>query len=184
MHALQINNLLRILAHCSLWSVLSIGGNTVALSDIYRYTVNVEHWVTGTQFVAFFAISQALPGPNGMALVLIGQKAAGVPGALIATVSKLVPSSLITYNGASWYEKRQHVPSVQVAKIALIPVTVGLTLAAAFVLARAVDINAFRLVLTLLAALVAYRYKTNPLWLIGVGGILGGVSAFTHANIF
>jgi chromate transporter len=177
-------NLWRLAWHNALWSVLSIGGNTVALSDVYRYAVTSMHWLTGPQFVAFFAISQALPGPNGMALVLIGQQAAGLPGALTALVAKLVPSSLIAYAGAGWYERHQRVPWVQTAKAALIPLTVGLLLAATFVLARAVDIKASRLLLTAISGLVITRTRINPLWLIGAGTALGLLSAVTHANMF
>jgi len=177
-------NLWRLLIHNAIWSVLSIGGNTVALSDVYHYAVTSMHWLTGPQFVAFFAISQALPGPNGMALVLIGQQAAGLPGALTALVAKLVPSSLIAYAGATWYERHLHVPWVRTAKAALIPVTVGLLLAATFVLAQAVDVKLSRVLLTAIAALVIYRTRTNPVWLIGAGAALGGLSAATHAHLF
>jgi len=177
-------NLWRLAWHNAVWSVLSIGGNTVALSDIYRYAVTSMHWLTGPQFVAFFAISQALPGPNGMALVLIGQQAAGLPGALTALIAKLLPSSLIAYAGATWYERHQAVPWVKTAKAALIPVTIGLLLASTFVLAHAVDTKLSRLALTAIAATVIYRTRTNPLWLIGTSAALGAVSAMTHVNVF
>ncbi len=177
-------NLLRILDHCALWSVLSIGGNTVALSDIFRYAVDVRHWLTSDQFVAFFAISQALPGPNGMALVLIGQQAAGLPGALVALVAKLVPSSLIAYTGASWYERNKDRDWVKTAKFGLVPVTVGLLLAATFVLAHAVDVKLVRIALTIIAALVVYRTKWNPIWLIFGSAALGVASAVTGVDIF
>jgi chromate transporter len=177
-------NLLRILSHCALWSVLSIGGNTVALSDIYRYSVTVQHWLTGAQFVAFFAISQALPGPNGMALVLIGQQAAGIPGALMALIAKLAPSSLIAYAGGSWYERNQKIAWVQNVKAALIPVTVGLLLAATFVLAHEVDVKISRIALTVAAAFIVYRYKSNPIWIIAASAGAGLFSALTNAALF
>lgn len=180
----MLHNLVSILWHCALWSVLSIGGNTVALSDIYRVSVDVEHWLTAQQFVAYFAISQALPGPNGMALVLIGQKAAGLSGALTALAAKLIPSSLIAYSGASWYERNQTRPFVQMVKAALIPVTVGLLLAATFVLAHEVDTRPARIILTLSAALIVYRTKTNPVWLIAASAAAGFASVITGAGIF
>jgi chromate transporter len=183
MHAVWIN-LWRILWHCALWSVLSIGGNTVALSDIFRYAVDVRHWLTSTQFVAFFAISQALPGPNGMALVLIGQQAAGIPGALVALVAKLVPSSLIAYTGASWYEGNKDRDWVKTAKLGLVPVTVGLLLAATFVLTYAVDVKVSRILLTIVAAAVVYQTRWNPIWLIFGSLALGVTSAVTGANLF
>lgn len=180
----MLHNIVSILWHCALWSVLSIGGNTVALSDIYRVSVETQHWLNPKQFVAFFAISQALPGPNGMALVLIGQKAAGLPGAFTALIAKLVPSSLIAYSGASWYESNQKRPMVQMVKAALIPVTVGLLLAATFVLAREVDTKPARIILTLGAALIIHRTKLNPVWLIVASAAAGLASVVTGAGIF
>jgi chromate transporter len=180
----MLHNLFSILWHCALWSVLSIGGNTVALSDIYRVSVDSERWLTAKQFVAFFAISQALPGPNGMALVLIGQKAAGFFGAITALVAKLVPSSLIAYTGASWYEHNQKRPAVQMVKAALIPVTVGLLLAATFVLAHEVDTKLARIILTMGAAAIVYSTKTNPVWLIAASAAAGLLSVLTGASIF
>jgi chromate transporter len=177
-------NLFKILWHCALWSVLSIGGNTVALSDIYRYTVDVEHWLNPAQFVAMFAISQALPGPNGMALVLIGQQAASLPGALTALAAKLVPSSLIAYTGASWDERNQKRPAVQTIKAALVPVTVGLLLAATYVLAGAVDTKPARIILTAAAGLIVFRTKINPIWLIAASAAAGLASATTGAGLF
>jgi chromate transporter len=177
-------NLWRIIWHCAMWSVLSIGGNTVALSDMFRYTVDIRHWLSGTQFVAFFAISQALPGPNGMALVLIGQQAAGLPGAFVALVAKLVPSSLIAFTGAAWYERNKDRDWVKIVKLGLVPVTVGLLLAATFVLARAVDVKLARIGLTVIAAGVVYQTKWNPIWLIFGSAALGVASAVTGANLF
>ncbi|MDR3522039.1 MAG: chromate transporter [Acidocella sp.] len=177
-------NLFRLFWHSALWSILSVGGMSVTLSDIFRYTVDDMHWITSAQFVAYFAISQALPGPNGMALILIGQKVAGLPGALVTLVSKLVPSSLMAYAGASWYESNQKTAYVKTAAAGLIPITVGLTLASSFVLTVAVDTKISRIILSVITAWVVYRYKSNPIWLILGAGVLGAISTATGINIF
>ncbi len=177
-------DLIWLAAHCALWSVLTVGGNTVALTDIYHYTVVGQRWLTGTDFVAIFSSSQAMPGPNGMALVMIGEKVAGVPGALTALVAKLVPSSLIAYVGGTWYERNIGNPRVQLARSALVPITVGLVLSATFVLAQQVDDRPSRIVLTIAAAAVTYRSKLNPMWLIAAGTALGLGSALTGIDIF
>lgn len=104
--------LLHLMIQCALWSLMAIGGNTVAIGDIHRYTVVDMRWITDAQFVAFFALSQALPGPNGMFLVFIGQQAAGLPGALVALMAKLVPCSVLTYVGAGWLERHTRTPWV------------------------------------------------------------------------
>ena len=170
------DRLLPILVHCTIWSLLAIGGNAVALSDIYRYTVDVEHWIDGKQFVAAFAMSQALPGPNSMAATLIACQAAGIPGALLAVIATIVPTSVLAYAGASWHEARRDAPLVRLIRNALMPVTVGLILASTFVLAREIDTSLLKFALTFGASAMVLWTRWNPIWLI-VGGIgLGGVS--------
>lgn len=177
-------NLIKIFLHCSLWSVLSIGGNTVALSDIFQYAVNAEHWVTATDFVVFFAISQALPGPNGMALVLIGQRAAGLSGALVALFAKLIPSSIITFWGAFWYEKNRNSSRVMAFRTALVPVTIGLNVAATLLLVKAIDTKTTKGLLTLASTFIVYRYKINPFILILIAGAIGSGSVILGIDLF
>ena len=105
-----MSTLVKLGLYCALWSVLAVGGNTVAFSDIHRTTVEVERCITDARFVASFALVRAAPGPNGMALVLIGLQAAGIPGVLMALVAKPTPSSLIAYYGGAWFDRRERVP--------------------------------------------------------------------------
>lgn len=123
-------DLLHILWRCAPWSVLSIGGNGVAVSDIDCYAVDTAHWLIVARFIAFLAISRALAGQNGTALVLIGQEAARLPGAITARIAKLVPTSFMAYPGAAWYERYRERIWVKRLRVALPPVTVGLLLAA------------------------------------------------------
>jgi len=176
--------LFHLMIQCALWSLMAIGGNTVALSDIHRYTVTDMNWITDAQFVAFFALSQALPGPNGMFLVFIGQQAAGLPGALVALTAKLVPCSVLTYFGAGWLEKHTETPWVQRVKGSLLPISIGLILAASYILMNSLENNATSLVLTLASATVVYYTRLNAIWLIILGVVLGLCSAWLGVNWF
>ncbi|WP_460149796.1 chromate transporter [Pseudomonas sp. S3_A03] len=176
--------LLHLMLQCALWSLMSIGGNMVALGDIHRYSVNDMNWLTDAQFVAFFALSQALPGPNGMLLVFIGQQAAGLPGAAVALLAKLVPCSILTYVGAGWLEKHTATAWVQRVKRSLLPVSIGLILAASYILVNSLGTNTTRLVLTLASAAVVYYTRLNAIWLIIFGVGLGMGSAWLGVNGF
>ena len=46
------------------FSLLAFGGGTAVIPDMQRVTVNTYHWVTAPEFLAFFAISRAAPGPG------------------------------------------------------------------------------------------------------------------------
>ncbi|MEB0039390.1 chromate transporter [Pseudomonas sp. MH10] len=176
--------LLQLAFNCVLWSLMAIGGNSVAISDIHRYTVMQAHWVTDAQFVAFFAMAQALPGPNGMFLVFIGQEAAGISGALTVMVAKLVPCSMITYYGAAWLERQAHRPWVQRVKRSLLPVTIGLILAASFVLIKSMENGWAQISLTVISAAIIYFSRINAIWLILIGTVLGLTSGLLNADWF
>jgi chromate transporter len=55
----------------------------------------------------------------------------------------------------------------------LVPVSLGLIGASAFVLARAADNNVYAGLLTAVTVVVAFATSINPLWIFLGGGILG-----------
>ena len=165
--------LLDLLVHGVMWSMLAVGGSNVTLADIQRYTVETRHWLTSAQFVTFYSITQAAPGPNGMAVALIGLQAAGLPGALVSTQANCVPSSCIAFFVGGWFEQHRDRRWVGAVRRGLAPVTVGLLASASFVLAREIDIDVRRIALTLVCAAIAFRSKLNPIWLVLAGALLG-----------
>jgi chromate transporter len=161
--------------HNAVWSLLAVGGMNATLADMQRYAVDTRHWVTAQQFVTFFSITQAAPGPNGMAVALIGFQAAGLAGALVTTVAKIVPSALVAYFVSDWVEQRNHSRIVTAIRRGLAPVTVGLLASAAYVFARETDVNVIRVLATLVTVVVVSRTRVNPIWLVMLGGLLGVV---------
>jgi hypothetical protein len=81
----------------ALLSLLAFGGANSVVPEMHRQAVDVHHWMTGSQFAALFAIAQAAPGPNFMISTLVGWKAAGLAGALIATLAMCGPSCVLTF---------------------------------------------------------------------------------------
>ena len=116
--------------------------------------------------------------------MLFRSQAAGLPGAFTALVAKLAPSSLIAYHGGAWFDRRRDVPWVAAVRRGLAPVTVGLILAASFVLTRAADTNAPRVALTVAGAAAVWRTGLNPLWLIGIAAALGLLSGVAGWGVF
>ena len=88
-----MTTLLQIAAMFSLLSLLAFGGGAAVLPDMRRQAVEVHHWVTSREFLDMFALSRAIP-PGSMIVVLIGQRAAGILGGLVALLAMFV--SLIT----------------------------------------------------------------------------------------
>ena len=78
-------------------SLVAFGGANAVIPEIHRQAVDVNHWMTNQDFAALFAIAQSAPGPNFLISTLVGWKAAGIPGALIATAAMCAPSCLLTF---------------------------------------------------------------------------------------
>src|SRR5215510_13621569 len=85
-------------------SLLSFGGTNTVLPEMHRQAVTVNHWLTDQQFASIFAISQAAPGPSSLIVSLIGFKAAGWVGVLVATVAMFIPSAMLTFAASLAWE--------------------------------------------------------------------------------
>src|SRR5207245_11699422 len=86
-----------VAAQFAILSLLSIGGANAVIPEIQRRAVEVEHWMTNADFAQMFALSQASPGPNVLIVSLVGWKAAGIPGAIVALLAMSGPSSMLTF---------------------------------------------------------------------------------------
>ena len=154
-------------------SILSFGGANAVVPHLQEQTVATHHWISDLQFIDCFAISQVTPGPNTLFATLLGFKAAGVAGAVLATVAITLPSAILMYavtvlwsrtGKARWHTALEH---------GLAPLGVGLVASAAVVVARGIDhgVASWMVTLAALAALVAT--KVNPLLVVVAGGIAG-----------
>ena len=167
------DTLLALFVQFALLSLLAFGGANAVVPEMHRQAVDLHHWMTGSQFAALFAISQAAPGPNFMISTLVGWKAAGLPGALVATLAMCAPSCLLTFWVAKVWDNSRETRWRVLAVATLAPLTVGLVTATAYLLVRGADRNWRLAVVTLTVAVVAYRSRLNPLWLLGGAAALG-----------
>ena len=120
-------------------SLLSVGGGNGVLPDMQRAAVDQYHWLTARQFLDLFAISRATPGPGALIVVLIGLKAAGVLGALVAGISMFAPSCVIVHLAARYWDRASRSAWRELAERALAPVAVGLTLGSGIALIRGTE---------------------------------------------
>ncbi len=160
--------------HFLLWSLLSVGGAIGLLPDMHRYLVVEQHWVTDAQFTSALALGQASPGPNMILFVaLLGWQILGFPGAILASIGLILPSSLITvaYFRYSRIHSERH--WVRAMHTGMAPITVGLLLSSGWLLARQEATNWQRVALILLTVVLVVRTRLNPLWILLAGAALG-----------
>ncbi len=150
-------------------SLLAFGGGTAVIPDMQRAAVDTYHWVTAPEFLAFFAISRAAPGPGSLIVVLIGQKAAGVPGAVVALLAMFGPSCLLAYAAARVWHRAASAAWRQHVERALAPIAIGLTFASGIALIRGTEHDWHAYAVTAAATLLLAFTEVSPLLLLGAG---------------
>lgn len=165
--------LVALAVHFATLSLLAFGGANAVVPEMQRQAVLVAHWMTASQFAGYFALAQSAPGPNFMIATLVGLKAAGIPGALIASIALCAPSCLLAYWVAKGWERYRHSPWRKAIGAGLAPVAVGLVTASGWTLARAADHNIRLAAVTAATAIAGLASRHHPLWFLGAAAALG-----------
>lgn len=158
-----MSTLLHLAGLFSLLSLLSVGGGNGVIPAMQRAAVETYGWMSQREFLDLFAISRASPGPGSLIVVLIGQKAAGLLGAMVALLAMYVPSGLIVHIAArSWHRARRAAWRERVER-GLAPVAVGLTYGSALALVRGTESGWLAWALTAVATLLLAFTELPPL---------------------
>ena len=83
------------------------------------------------------------------------------------------PTCVLAYFVARIWDRFKHARWRVAVQAGLVPLSLGLIAASAFVLARAADHNAYAALITAATAATAYWTRVNPLWIFAVAGALG-----------
>ncbi len=174
--AMKASDPLLILAsHFAPLSLLAIGGANAAIPEMYRISVQVEGWLTAQQFSDLFAIAQVTPGPNVIITTLIGYQVAGLAGAAVATVAMIGPTCIATYFITRIWDKFRTAPLRMAIQAGLVPVSIGLLGASAWIMALATNTSWLALGITITAAVIGFFSRLNPLWVFAGAAIMGAL---------
>jgi len=168
-----VSRLPQIVGNFALLSLLAFGGANAVMPEMHRLAVDRHGWMSDAEFADLFALAQAAPGPNAMIVTLIGLRAAGLAGALAATMAMCLPSCILTFAVARLVDRFRDSPWRAVLQDGLAPVTVGLVLGSGLVLTRAADQTALAYALTALAVLWVLTTRWSPLWILAGAAALG-----------
>jgi chromate transporter len=153
-------------------SLLAFGGGASVIPDMHHAAL-AAGWMNSRQFVELYGLSRLAPGPGSLLVTLIGQKVAGLPGALVATVAMFLPSCLLMYSAARLWGRLREAGWRVLAESALAPIGVGLTTAAGLVLMRGTDHSATAIAVTLAATLLLAGTRLHPLLVLAAAALLG-----------
>lgn len=165
--------LLELALRFSAISLLAVGGINGLLPEIHRVVVDVEGWMSSSQFADLFALAQLAPGPNAMIVALVGWQVAGVAGAFVATIAICGPSSVACYLALRWWDRLHDSPIRIRVQRALAPIAIGLMFASGYTIAVAADRSIGAVALTLLATAMLAFTRINPIWVLAVAAAIG-----------
>ncbi len=154
-------------------SIVAFGGGNAILPEMQHQVVTVHQWMTAEQFSSLFAMAQAAPGPNMMIVPLVGWHVAGPAGLLATSIAKFGPSSVLTIYALKFWQRFKDHPLRARFEQALRPITVGLVLVSAWLIADASVQNILLVLIVILTAILGLFKKIHPLWVMVLGAGLG-----------
>ncbi|RJG27441.1 chromate transporter [Massilia cavernae] len=173
-----------LFGHYLMLSLMSVGGAISTSSEMHRYLVEQNHWLTQEQFNHSIALAQAAPGPNVLFVALMGwnvgmnagSTGAALLGVAVTMLGILLPSTVLTYMAARWSHLNRELRPVRAFKQGMAPVVVALLMSTSWILgsaAQAAGTNWPLWLLTLASGILVWRTRIHLLWLLGAGAVLG-----------
>ncbi len=159
-----------LFGYFALLSLFAVGGANAAIPEMHRVAVETMHWMSDRQFGDMYAIAQISPGPNVIIVALIGYHVAGLAGGAVAMCG---PTCLLAFFVARTWDRFKEARWRIAIQAGMVPLSIGLIAASAFVLARAADHNVYGALITVVTAGVVFFTRVNPLWVFAAAGVLG-----------
>ncbi len=157
-----------------LWlGVVSFGGGLAIVPEMHRQFVESNGWLTSGEFADGYALAQLAPGPNMLAVVFYGYRAAGLVAALVAPMALVTPGATASaLLGRTWESLATNVWLGRFRR-GLVPVGLGLMAGGVLVVGRT-TIKSWPLVLAALVVTVAVNRKwVHPALAVVAAGVAG-----------
>ena len=176
-----------LFAHYLSLSLMSLGGAISTTSDMHRFLVVENQWLTQAQFNESIALAQAAPGPNVLFVALmgwhVGMNAGSMTAALLGVATTMVgillPSTILTYLASQWGHRNRELRAVRAFKQGMAPVVIALLLSTAWILGSSAGSETARdwplWVLAIVTTMVIWRTRLHLLWMLAAGAVLGAL---------
>jgi chromate transporter len=174
-------------------ALVTFGGAYAVLAYVTQAAVGSFGWLTQSEAVDGLALAETTPGPLIMVLQFIGFLAgwnhpegltpatSGVTGALVTTYATFLPCFFFIFLGAPYIEVLRGNKDLAGALTGITAAIVGVILNLALIFGAAViwpqglagGTNWFAVVMSVAAFAALYRFKTDVLWVVLGGGLIG-----------
>ena len=162
-----------------------VGGGYASMPLIQAQVIDVHGWLSMSEFIDIFTISQMTPGPIGInAATFVGMKVAGFLGAIVATLGFVTPSFILGIILAKLFFKYGNIGVIKGILNGLRPAVVALICSAgmSFIFLalfntekmpiNVADIDYLGL-FVLIVAFIAVRQKVGIIKILAGSGVLG-----------
>jgi chromate transporter len=166
--------------------LFSFGGGYAKLPLIQNQIVEINHWLTKTEFLDIITISQMTPGPIGInSATFVGTRIAGLTGAIVATLGCVCPSCIIVLILAFIYYKYRGLTTVQGILNGLRPAVIAMIASAGLslvilafwngkgILSNIGNTDVISVIIFLLAITILRKWKLNPITVMVGAGLVG-----------
>ncbi|MGG7178458.1 chromate transporter [Clostridium paraputrificum] len=167
--------------------LFSIGGGYAIIPLIQEQVVEQYAWVSQQVFTDIITISQMTPGPLAVnTSTFVGLQIAGIPGAIIATFGCVIAGISISVILYKFFQKHKESTYVFEVLNGLKSASLGLIISAsatillltftgASEISMDVNIEWVAVIVFVGSLLVLRKYKINPIVLMIVTGVIGGI---------
>jgi chromate transporter len=177
---------LGLFGHFLMLSMMSLGGAISTTSEMQRYLVERQGWLSQTQFADSVALAQSSPGPNVLFVALLGWNVglnngsvtAALSGVFIAMIGIMLPSTVFTYQVAQWAQRNRGLRAVRAFKQGMAPLVIAMLLSTAWLLAAGggTGLDNWPLwLLSTLSCIIIWRTRLHLLWMLAAGAVLGAL---------
>lgn len=166
--------------------LFTFGGGYAAIPLIQNIIVDMNQWLTLSEFTNLITISEMTPGPIAInSATFVGMHIAGLPGAIVSTIGCVLPSILVVSLLTFIYFKHENLSFIKGVLGGLRPAVVALIASAGlsiFVMSvwgnkgvtfNLSNINFVAVILFLLGFYAMKKFKPNPIYVMAGSGIAG-----------
>ena len=154
----------------------SFGGGMVIIPLVENEVVMKYGWLTKREFIDAVTLGQITPGPVVISATFIGYKVYGILGAIVSTVSVILPSfvmiCLATQAIKKFHENKVLANFFRGARVAVI----GMILQAGLSIGKSSLIDFKTIFIAGISLICLLKYKLNPIWILLGAGVVGLVS--------
>ncbi len=165
-------------------SLIAIGGSNAALTAYKYEVVDHYHWMSNDTFAELFATAQLAPGPNVILVTLIGWQVAGLTGAVVSTLSMLMPACVLALIAGRLANRFIGTFQYWLIQNSLIPLAVALILASGINLSAIQISNWIALPIIMCSAAFTFYLKANPLWSLLIGASVTLIGQYSDVLYF